>query len=129
MPSFVQQFGLEENFLRQRVVSLAAYALSLDTGVCQASQHPATRAGTFARAIDGHQGTVSDLTPITPHRIGGAAARHADRWHHATRPGASGECSPSRRYLKSVSGVYDVARRAFELRRGRVILIGVYDAG
>ena len=35
----------------------------------------------------------------------------------------------SRRYLKSVSRVSDVAGRAFELRRRRVILSGVYDAG
>jgi len=36
--------------------------------------------------------------------------------------------APSRRYLKSVSGVHDVAGRAFSLRRGHVILSGVYDA-
>src|ERR1017187_3268339 len=30
-------------------------------------------------------------------------------------------------YLKSALGVYDVALRAFELRRGRVILSGVHD--
>jgi hypothetical protein len=33
-----------------------------------------------------------------------------------------------RRYLKSVSDVYDVAGRAFKLRRRRVILSGVHDA-
>jgi len=34
----------------------------------------------------------------------------------------------TRRYLKSALGVSDVALRAFELRSGRVILSGVYDA-
>ena len=36
--------------------------------------------------------------------------------------------SANRRYLKSALGVSDVALRAFELRGGRVILSGVYDA-
>jgi hypothetical protein len=38
------------------------------------------------------------------------------------------ERTPSRRYLKSFSSVYDVAGHAFELRRGRVILSGAHDA-
>jgi hypothetical protein len=36
--------------------------------------------------------------------------------------------APTRRYLKSLSSVSDVAGHAFELRRGRVILSGVHDA-
>jgi hypothetical protein len=41
---------------------------------------------------------------------------------------SGGTSAKIRRYLKSVSGVSDVAGRAFGLRRGRVILSGVYDA-
>jgi hypothetical protein len=59
------------------------------------------------------------------------AAEHAPRlvlafrWRGWRAPRAR---TPIRRYLKSFSSVYDVARHAFELRRGRVILSGVHDA-
>ena len=70
-----------------------------------------------ARTTAASTGTSPSTTsgPVTPHRLRGVERGLSDEE-------GSGSTRATRRYLKSVSGVHDVAGRAFSLRRGHVYL-------